>query len=198
MVSWESINKFGKNRLLATSYVWLVVVPLVAKAMSKMESPLDFSRYVDGFVIDFSLPFSWQIFYFSSVIISIASAIYFFRCPEIIRSFSTFSEFQKEGRDSSYLLSYAEKLENFEFSGFAAQRAKGEIHPEEERHFNGVAFWQLYKHENFRFRAIRTVCFSLYIIGVALIVLVLLDNFRYVAEQSSWISNLTSGSTGRS
>jgi hypothetical protein len=120
------------------------------------------------------------------VSIAIAATIYYLRCPEIIKNFNSFGDFQKEGRDSAYLISYSKELRDFEFTGFAADVSIDRIHPEKERHFNGVAFWQIYNFENARFPYSRSICFSLYCLGVGLIVLLLLDNFLYVVEQSSW------------
>lgn len=183
MNSWESINKLGKNRLLATSYVWLIVVPLFAKILSLVESPLDFSSYVPGLIINFSLPFSWQLFYFSAVVISLAGIIYYCACPGIIKGFSTFADFQSEGRDASYLIRYAEHLKGFSFEGNAVQLTHSDSEPDIQRQFMPDAFWQIYEHEKTRHPSVRAICFSLYVVGLALILIVLADNFRFVISQ---------------
>lgn len=188
MNSWDSINKLGKNKLLATSYVWLIVVPLFAKILSLIENPLDFSAYIPGLIINFSLPFSWQLFYFSAVIISLAGAIYYFACPSIIKSFSTYAEFQSEGRDASYLEKYAERLDGFSFEGHAKDAIyEPAIEPERQRQFWPQAFWQIYEYEKGKYPTVRVICFILYVVGIALIVIILADNFRFVINQLGWL-----------
>ncbi|MEO0443709.1 MAG: hypothetical protein AAFZ92_08225 [Pseudomonadota bacterium] len=58
--------------------------------------------------------------------------------------------------------------------------------PAEQKHYLAVAFWQLYEHEKSKHPKARVICFSPYIIGIMLIVVVLFDNFRFVIGQLGW------------
>ena len=118
--TWEGLNRLGKSRLLQSSYVWLLIVPMAAKGLSTINDPIVFTGIGEGLRISVTLPFSWKLFYFSAVAISVAGLIYTCACPELIRNFTTFREFQSEGRGLDYLRSYAARLEQFHFEGLAA------------------------------------------------------------------------------
>jgi len=186
MSDWRNINRLGKNRLLGTSYFWLVVVPILAKLLSIIENPLDFTHFVPGLKIDLNLPFSWQLFYFSAVMISIAGAIYHLCCPKIIKYFNDFSDYQKEGRGSPYLISYSERLKNFTIEGDASRLVDEPIGIDHEQRMllNAMLFWQIYEYEKVTSPVARFICFSLYIIGILLLLIVLFDNFLFVIEQT--------------
>lgn len=180
-INWEVVNKLGKNRLLRTSYIWLILVPPLAKLLSTIRSPLDFSQYVPGLIINLSLPFSWQTFYFSAVIISTAGVIYFLRCPEIVKSFSTFAEFKAEGRDLNYLKKYAEKIgQEIPFL------KEPTIESSRIDYYMSKGFWQLFDYEKQQNQWAVVISFCLYIIGIALIIWVLVDNFIFVIKQTDW------------
>jgi len=179
------LNVFGKNRLLATSYLWLIVVPVTAKVFSKIENPLDLSNVIDGLVIDLELPFSWHLFYYSAVLISLGGAIYRIRCPAIIRDYSTFADYARVGRGSTYLLRYYEKIDGFEFEKNASSFIRdNEVSLVDDDHFSKFAFWDIYGHENYTRYAWRLLCFTLYTAGLALILVVLAENFFYVVSQA--------------
>ena len=65
--TWSSLNSLGKSKTLKSSYIWIVVVPLVAKLFSKIESTIDFTLFGAKISVNLSLPFSWQMFYFSAL-----------------------------------------------------------------------------------------------------------------------------------
>jgi hypothetical protein len=182
--SWISINKLGKSKLLATSYLWLIIVPIFAKLFSSIESPLDFSKYVDGLVIELSLPFSWKLFYFSAVLISIGSLTYYVWCPKVIQEFESYGDFKQQGKDAFYLKSYADKLADFEFDNNsqlaidAYPKQFSEMEP-----FISDGFRQLYEHQSQTKAKTRRLCYLLYVLGITMISSVFIMNFYYVLSR---------------
>jgi hypothetical protein len=65
---WSVVQKLSRNKLLASSYVWLIIVPIFAKLLAQVESPIELTNIAAGLVIDLTLPFSWKVFYCAAVL----------------------------------------------------------------------------------------------------------------------------------
>lgn len=186
VLMWDDLNRFGKNRILQSSYVWLFVVPIAARALSVISDPLVLTGISEGFRIRMTLPFSWHLFYFSAVVVSIAGLIYMLMCPELIQRFNTFAEFRSEGRGIEYLKGYATKLkrqartEEEGFNSFFRAQEVEAADPEKEL---PELFWRIHEEENKKFPYWRFVCFSLYFTGLLLIGGVLVQNLVFVIRQ---------------
>lgn len=185
-IKWDDLSRLGRSRVLQTSYLWLFIVPVAAKALSLVSDPLVLSGLSEDLVIDLTLPFSWKLFYLSAVLVAVASVIYTVRCPEIIRRFGTFSEFHSEGRRVDYLRRYFESMdcdlkeedEVIEFYKFGEDLNKPDAEEELPKYF-----WRIHELENVRFPLDRIACLGLYCTGLGLIGVVLLQNFIFVVEQ---------------
>lgn len=100
---WTLLRKVGTNRVLRTSYSWLLFVPLAAKALANVKRQVELTIFDDIFHLTIELPFSWQIFYYSAIFFSIAGIIYSWCCPAIVKRYVTFPEFFEDGRGLPYL-----------------------------------------------------------------------------------------------
>lgn len=101
--TWTSLNSLGRNRVLKSSYVWIVVVPIGAKLFSAIRETLTFTILDAEIAVNPSLPFSWEMFYFSAVFIGAGSLIYFRYCPDIVSKYDRLSDFTAEGKGSKQL-----------------------------------------------------------------------------------------------
>lgn len=101
---WYSLRAFGSNRVIQSSYFWFIFVPIAAKALLNIKKALT-STVLAQFIndIDWNLPFSWQLFYFSAVSFTIANIVYFLFCPEFIKTFKSFQHFRESGGQSTVL-----------------------------------------------------------------------------------------------
>lgn len=182
---WDDLNRFGKNRLLQSSYAWLFVVPMVAKALRAIDDPLILTGISEGLRIHLTLPFSWQVFYVSAVVVSIAGAIYALVCPDLIRKFNTFAEFRAEERGLEYLRMYAGRMgtqARTEGEGLDAVVLAHDVektNPEKELR---DLFWRVHSLENSKSPILRAVCFTLYCVGLLLITIILVQNFVFVVR----------------
>lgn len=92
---WSHLSGWRNNRLIRTSYVWIVVVPLAAKALLPVAGEREFTILGASITVDLSLPFSWQVFFFMSLAFAAAQAIYAARCPHILRDYVDFASFRE-------------------------------------------------------------------------------------------------------
>jgi len=72
--------------------------------MDQIPTTLRIPWYEKTLELSLSLPFTWQLFFFSAASIALANLVYTIWCPEIIRNYHTFSDFEKEGRGPYQLL----------------------------------------------------------------------------------------------
>jgi hypothetical protein len=94
MTIWSNLNAFGKNKIVKSAAIWLLIVPLFVKIMPLLKK----------LGIELSLPFSWVRFYFGALCFSIATFIYILRCPQIIQKFEGYEDYFKSGRGQDYLI----------------------------------------------------------------------------------------------
>jgi hypothetical protein len=90
--TWLNLSRIGRLRVLRTSYFWLVAVPVVAKWFQHANK---WPVFEDVLQLTFTVPFSWRVFYFSSIAFAAATTVYSLRCPWIIRDFKHFAEFEE-------------------------------------------------------------------------------------------------------
>lgn len=107
VLPWSSFNPLGRSRLVKSSYVWVVIVPILAKLLSAI--PRDFELPVFDVQIDLILgvPFSWELLYYAAMFFALANITYSWFCPEIVRQYDRFADFQSEGKGSDQLMRYA-------------------------------------------------------------------------------------------
>lgn len=188
---WDDLNRVGKSRLLQSSYVWLLLVPMAAKALSAIENPLILKGISDGLRIHVALPFSWHVFYFSAVSVSIAGVIYTLFCPKLIRSFSNYAEYRSEGRGQEYLLRYAQtEMHQGDTlkAGWDNAVLTEEVKDTKSEIEYATLFWKIHLEENKKSPFWRLACFSLYAVGLILVLIVLTQNFIFVVSALSHVA----------
>lgn len=210
-VSWVLIDSLGKLRFSKSSYYYIVVVPIIVKALDKVTSPLILSLGESELSINIDLPFSWYLFYFGAVAIAIGSLLYQIFCPEIIKSYKNYGEFLSSGESNNYLDRVASKYKihnlYFTFIGqpYLEQKVKEPIkvpsmsrfeEPRTEEREKVVdykhnikyqedrkeAFNQLHDKVKFSNKNLRYTSFSLYMLGFGAFGWVIIQNIYYVVK----------------
>jgi hypothetical protein len=181
---WSFVQKLSRNKLLASSYIWLVIVPIFAKLLAQVESPIELTNIVAGLVIDFTLPFSWKAFYCAALLFSISGLVYSLCCPKLIQSVQSYGDFKQQGLNGFYLKEYAQELSGFEYECNA--RIAIDAFPNQANELEpdlSAGFQQLFSFEDSRRYLAICSCLILYLSGLALITWVLIDNAYYVLQQ---------------
>jgi len=107
--TWPELSSIGDSKIFKTSYFWLLIVPILAKVISKLRN---FSTnnpdiiWVKVISENLTLPFNWTIFYLSSVAFGFGILLYTSRCPSLIRKYKSFSEFNSCGDGEDALISF--------------------------------------------------------------------------------------------
>jgi hypothetical protein len=104
IVSWKILSSLGQSKLVKSSYIWMIVIPIFAKILEKVDPQIQLYIFGELFHINFTLPFSWKIFYFSSLFFAAGTIIYQIFCPRIIKEYPTYNDFIAAKQSSKYIV----------------------------------------------------------------------------------------------
>jgi predicted membrane channel-forming protein YqfA (hemolysin III family) len=96
-LNWTTINEIGKIKLLRSSFIIFFLLPIIAQIIEKYK-------------IDYAIPISWLLLYYSTLSISIGTILYAVFCPEIVSKYTSFEDFYKSGKGGPYLYNQLSKL----------------------------------------------------------------------------------------
>jgi len=108
--TWSNLNRYGKSKILRTSYIWLIFIPLFAKIIYQIDKHIPINLFGAQLTFNLELPFSWKLFFASSVFFSIAGFLYELFCPEIVRDYEKYSDLIDSGKGTNYLIQSFEKI----------------------------------------------------------------------------------------
>lgn len=104
-MNWLQLSNLGSNKVVKSMMIWMLVTPIVAKALSSVES-INLSFLQTDQSISLSLPFSWQVFFFCALFFTVANIIYNMKCPRLISKYKNYADF--ESKDNSLYLVISE------------------------------------------------------------------------------------------
>jgi hypothetical protein len=100
---WTDLRRFGESRTLRSSYAWFVIVPVAARAIAGLRESQ--TPWVTLIGLDsVTLPFSWQVFFFAALCVSMGGVIYELGCPRVLRDYGSWREFSDSGQPDQRLL----------------------------------------------------------------------------------------------
>ena len=109
-IGWEFISNYAQNRFVKTSYIYLILVPLIAKSLSNLENPLRIILSGIEYKFDLTLPFSWVLFYFAAFCFTIGYIIYSVFAPPIVKENKDLSSFNNAKKNFNHLVGYLANL----------------------------------------------------------------------------------------
>lgn len=198
---WSSLNRVGRSRVLRSSYFWLFAVPLCAHLLAKTGSQINIPLWKSTLTITLGLPFSWKMFYFSSVAFAAASFLYSTQCPSLVRDYDRFSDFADQGKGARHIVQELVVIRS-KFSstdvhfrkwfidrfalepGAVGNDLQRMLDMDIPKHKLADAFWWVREHADQTKPMVRATCSFCYVIGFVLIFLVLCQNFYYVCRFS--------------
>lgn len=110
-INWSTISVLGNNKIVLKSYIYLIIVPVLARLLSNLKSPFIYDL-TNGYIIKIplELPFNWVIFYFAALFFTIGTIIYSLFAPQIVKEDSSFGDFEAKKKSTIHLKSYLDDL----------------------------------------------------------------------------------------
>ena len=100
MNNWKFIAKYGKNKIVQRTYIFLFLVPFLITTLVKF----DLSIVIEA------IPFSWHMFFYSSVFFTLGNLVYQIFAPSIIKDNNSYLEFSTESKNWDHMNMYSEEL----------------------------------------------------------------------------------------
>ncbi len=173
-INWSILKSFGQHKFVASMYIWLFAVPLIANALNGLENKFPVTIFNHTFEFHSTLPFSWQAFFYSALSFTIANLIRVVFCPKIITDHSDYASFKKSEKTHLHLIEYEKEYE-ISFQVFARQKDLNNHHGNTEQKIS-EAFWDIHNNANKIHMPFQYFCFLLYAIGIILIGVVIIQN----------------------
>jgi len=113
---WQTLRAIQNNKLIKSMYVWLFIVPILAKIVSYVDDKIQIVVFEKIFILDLVLPFSWQSLFFTAFLFVIANLLFVLFAPNIIKEHINYQDFINSGKGEKQLEEYmiSPNLENTE------------------------------------------------------------------------------------
>jgi hypothetical protein len=174
--TWSTCKAITGNQRLRGLLSWFFIVPIAAKALSAIESPLRVAIGARELELNLELPFSWQVFFLSTLFIILGNVVFHWRCPGIVREFEDFADFQRSGRPPTHIPRFAS-----EFGLDVRMKAHAAVSPvgaklDDMRDM----FWEVRDAANGSRPRQRRACMALLSLGIAGFLFVAIQNVAFV------------------
>ncbi len=197
-VGWSSLERLASTRPVSSTYIWLLVVPIISKLMASAPDSASFNVLGQPMTIDLRLPFSWEAFFFAALSFTVANLVFVLKCPKIIKDHRTAAHFRSAGKGWGQLLDYRAEAGFDEKDFFKIHRllVKGEaLSEEDEKKLNpqrrffpmkqtegqyNALFFAIHEFAEHSRRLPLWIANILYALGLGLIVSVLVQNLLAV------------------
>jgi len=182
-LSWEQLTKHTKGKFISSSYILIVMIPVLANMLSKMPASIT----INEIVFKLNLPFSWYYLYFSAVAFFCAKLLYIFIAPSIYKENTSYNDFIKKERSKKHLEYYA-KDGFFVDLEFYYKYDDIESNKEDTKNL----FWNIWNELNYKLKFRRFILSTLIVIGYFFLIIVIIENFIFVLESFNDVYNNSS------
>ncbi len=196
LFTWENLKTINKNQIVSSTYIWLVIVPFIAKLTSKLENTIAFTFSGKVYEIDLVLPFSWQLFFLSALAFVLGNIVYIIFCPKIIKDYRNASEFIATGKHQGELYIYMndalKRMQDEHNKNVAKFIKMKEEHNAKWPHLDiktqreddiKQQFWMIYDYYSKTRAVFRRIAWFFYLIGFVTFFIVAITNIFWVIPQ---------------
>lgn len=101
---WSQIGVIGQNPVVKTSYLWLLLVPLVAKLLEAADRAVKLRIFGADVQLALHLPFRLVMFYSAALAFTAGAVVFAVFCPGAIKRYKSYAEFERTGIGDDILL----------------------------------------------------------------------------------------------
>jgi hypothetical protein len=104
-MNWLKIADIGNSKIVRSMLIWMLITPIFAKLFGSVNTMNITFLQLDNPVV-LSLPFSWQVFFFCALSFTIANILFSYKCPELIKKYKHYSDFENSDNSLYLLINY--------------------------------------------------------------------------------------------
>ncbi len=101
--TWVDLRKVGNSKTIRFASGWIIVVPIAAKLLDKVEDNIVITVLSYPFHLHFKLPFRWTILFMTGLAFLLANIIYESFCPKLIKETNNYRDFSDQKRSAEEL-----------------------------------------------------------------------------------------------
>ena len=109
-LTWSDLSGLAKNKIVNRTYIYLIIVPIIAKLFSQVKSPVIIEYGKTYIVLNLELPFNWVLFYLSALCFSLGTVIYYWKAPSIVKENNSYGEFENNRKTFAHIFNYYSQL----------------------------------------------------------------------------------------
>jgi hypothetical protein len=187
-LNWDQLRPIQNNKIVNSLYIWLVIVPVAAKLLSKIENELTITLGNQDIVLDMRLPFSWELFFFSALCFVVGNILYLMFCPAIIKDHTNYGNFKEVGGTDAHLSDYRDQILKFR-ADLISQLKKsagieqGKLSEHEKNEETKNLFWGIYNYFNETRVLAKFLVAVFYLVGLILFLIVAITNVTWIIRQ---------------
>ncbi|EMN7431516.1 MFS transporter permease [Vibrio parahaemolyticus] len=190
--SWAVLKSVEDVKLVKSTYVWLVVVPIAVKLLSKLGDTVTITVAGQPLTFDLVLPFSWQLFYLSALSFVLGNVVFLCFAPSIAKEFRNYGDFRSQGKLRHDISNYqakadkrVEQLVNAALFShkrtFTEEESPNKSHNETQQEKR--EFWAVFNERIAINKSARAVCSFFYLIGFVLFLGVMTQNIIWTLNE---------------
>jgi len=123
---WSFFSRVGNSKALRELARWFVFVPFIARLLATVTREVAQVPRLE-FASHFSLPFDWQLLYYSAFAFMLAGITYEIGAPRIFRDFSSYFDLSQREREPRELMDYLLEVGDFRRRDRSAQKVVNDI-----------------------------------------------------------------------
>ncbi len=108
---WSTLAKIQRFKVIRLMYIWLFIVPILAKAFTNVDETVNLTIFEHIFNIQLVLPFSWKAFFYSALLFTVANLIFMWKCYNLVKDHNSFSDFREQGKSGKHIHQYAYQVD---------------------------------------------------------------------------------------
>ena len=183
--AWSKLKSVQNIKIVQSSYIWLLIVPITAKFFSKIENTLTLSFSGNTYELDLILPFTWVIFFFSALSFTLSNLFIITFSPVIIKDHKNYIEFRNSGGTEEDYLGY---LEDHDAQQDITKQFISRNHTfggdnEKSDDDDEKWFWKIYRKKDKEKVKARYCSYFFYVIGFILFTIVAAQNLLWVIDE---------------
>jgi hypothetical protein len=102
--NWPAFERLGESRTVRSTYVWVFLVPIVARAFASVPETIQVPWMSAEIHVSLRLPFSWEMGYYAALSFACGSFVYQLFSPAFSRRYKSYPDFGRDMRGSLSLM----------------------------------------------------------------------------------------------